>query len=276
MKCDSYQLNYLQVNFTDLQNKELIKLRTKSIQEALKLKQLLCSHQINIVTIESVTSGLIASTLTDVSQGGSYLYGGLVVYDIDAKRKWADVTTPNVYNKVAAKQMAEGTLKNSRAIISIAISGNATPYKDSLDCLGVCHLGVSIRGKDGIHTKVKRINVCKNIETICKKWKNDHEKNTYPKLKDTMFINNIVRYLFTIEALTYTFKVLESYKKPFGFVNEMPYDTNYLDYYEPSDIINNHLKNRFFNRKWQTYEKQNSLCLDKRSKKTTKVKKSVK
>ena len=89
MKCDSYQLNHLQVKFTDLQNKELINLRTKSIQEALKLNK----------------------------------------YSND----WISYIWINC----------------------IHISGNATPYKDSLDCVGVCHLGVSIRGKDGIHTKVK-------------------------------------------------------------------------------------------------------------------------
>ena len=39
------------------------------------------------------------------------LYGGFIVYDTDAKRKWIKVDTPSVYSDEMPKQMAEGALK---------------------------------------------------------------------------------------------------------------------------------------------------------------------
>jgi nicotinamide mononucleotide (NMN) deamidase PncC len=125
--------------------KTLISLRDNSLKNSIKLKMYLKEHELNLVTVESVTSGLIASTLTDVGHAGDVLYGAHVVYDTDAKRKWLNITTPNLYNKETAKQMAKNILLKSRAMVSLSITGNATPYKDSLGCTGIAHIAVGIR-----------------------------------------------------------------------------------------------------------------------------------
>lgn len=52
--------------------------------------------------------------------------------------------------------MSEGSLKKSRAMVSLAITGNTTPYKDSLNCTGVAHISVSLRTNKGIKTNVKK------------------------------------------------------------------------------------------------------------------------
>ena len=40
--------------------------------------------------------------MTDISTQGVLLYGGFIVYNTDAKRKWAGVTTGNLYNQDTA------------------------------------------------------------------------------------------------------------------------------------------------------------------------------
>lgn len=262
-ECSSFQLNNLNTKLSSKKQKVISQLREDCIKVALELKLILCSRNINVVTMESVTSGLIASTLTDVSHGGQYLYGGFVVYDTDAKRRWTDVTSKNVYNKVAVKEMAEGALKNSRAMTSIAISGNATPFKDSLDCVGIAHVGVSIREKDGFKTKVIKIDVCTQIQELCSTWKQNHTSKTYPSLEDTMYLNHILRHLFTLEAIKFSIKILSKHRKPLGYVDAMKYDDTYLDNYEPSDVINFHLKQRKTTRQWPVYKKSDTLCSDK-------------
>ena len=262
--CSSFQLNKLNTQISSGKEKVICKLRGECIKSALELKLILCSRNMNVVTIESVTSGLIASTLTDVSHGGQYLYGGFVVYDIDAKRRWTEVTSKNVYNKVAVKEMAEGAIKNSRAMMSIAISGNATPFKDSLDCVGVAHLGVSVREKESLKTKVVKINVCERVKEICSTWKKNHTSKTYPSLEDTMYLNNVLRHLFTLEAIKFAIKILSKHKKPLGYLDVMAYDDTYSEVYEPSDIINFNLKHRKTTREWPVNKKANSLCSDRK------------
>ena len=59
------------------------------------------SNELNIVTAESLTAGMIAATLVDLAPGyGSYVYGGHAVYDSDAKRQFLGVTQGDVYTEV--------------------------------------------------------------------------------------------------------------------------------------------------------------------------------
>ncbi|NEO66926.1 MAG: CinA family protein, partial [Moorea sp. SIO4G2] len=52
----------------------------------------------------------------------------------------------DVYTETTARQMAAGALKNSRAMVSIAVTGHAGPVdKDELEDLGVVNAAVSIR-----------------------------------------------------------------------------------------------------------------------------------
>ena len=259
-------------NTIENNNMYIIKLRTLAIKEAMRLKQELCSKNANIVTIESATSGLIASTLSDVGAGGATLYGGFIVYDTDAKRKWAGVRTPNIYNQTTAKEMSEGALLNSRALICVSITGNASPYVDSVNCIGVAHLGVSIRTPTGLKTKTKQINVCRskylkkilpNEVLMCKSWINNHTKDTYPPMEDTIIIGQLIRYLFCIESLRFTIQILKKYKGKFGHIEKEDYDDKFTDCHEPSNIINESFKHPIKNMTWPTLPHKYALCSEK-------------
>ncbi len=82
-----------------------------------------------IATAESLTAGMMFSTLVDISLFGSYKYGCFSVYDTDAKRTFLGVKVKDVYTHRCAKEMAEGILKNSNATIGLAVTGNAMPYQ---------------------------------------------------------------------------------------------------------------------------------------------------
>jgi PncC family amidohydrolase len=103
-------------------------------------------RQLNVVTAESLTGGMIASSLVDIPLYGSYIYGGFATYDSDAKRQFLGVTTGDVYTKECSLEMAEGALVHSRALVGVAVTGKAGPVqKTDLDSLGIVDVGVSIR-----------------------------------------------------------------------------------------------------------------------------------
>jgi len=151
---------------------------------------------LKVATAESITGGLIFSTLVDIPYGGSYKYGCFGVYDTDAKRTLLGVTTNDVYTHKCVKEMAIGILKNSNATFGIAVSGNAMPIQ-GLDIngdytegeilkLGELFVGIAAYGKDSkIIVKTYVHNMCnikddsasgnkepyKNYE-ICNLWLN--------------------------------------------------------------------------------------------------------
>ena len=133
----------------------------KSLQGALKLNMILRKYNLNLVTLESLTAGLVAKSLVDIPSFGANLYGGLIVYDTSAKRSWLGVTTPSVYSRETAKQMAEGGLRQSRALVSLAVTGNSSPSPEHLEALGAVDMGLSIRRpKEKMVTFTKRIVLC--------------------------------------------------------------------------------------------------------------------
>lgn len=104
------------------------------------------ARQLNVVTAESVTAGMIISSLVNIPNYGSYIYGGLVTYDSDAKRQFLGVHVGNVYTRESSLEMAVGALNHSRALVGLAVTGKAGPVgKDDLDALGVVDVAVSIR-----------------------------------------------------------------------------------------------------------------------------------
>ena len=65
--------------------------RQRSLESAYRLLLKLRELNLNVVTAESLTAGLIAKTLVDIPTFGSNVYGGIIVYDSDAKRKYLNV-----------------------------------------------------------------------------------------------------------------------------------------------------------------------------------------
>lgn len=136
---------------------------------SLTLLRLLRQHGLTVVTSESLTGGFIAKSLVDVPTFGGHIYGGFVVYNSDAKREFLGVQTPNVYNYKTAREMAEGALQRSRAMMAISVTGQAGPTNPGdEDSIGVVDCGVYLR--TGAHPPfyglTTRLNVTRLLYTI--------------------------------------------------------------------------------------------------------------
>jgi nicotinamide-nucleotide amidase len=87
---------------------------------------------LRVVTAESCTGGLVAAALTEIAGSSDVVDCGFVTYSNEAKRKMLGVpaATLSRHGAVSAKTaaaMAKGALTNSRADISVAITGIAGP-----------------------------------------------------------------------------------------------------------------------------------------------------
>ena len=106
----------------------ILKIKTAATMKGYELLQLINSQAIwadkksnpndvdrylQIATSESLTGGLLMSTLVDIPWGGFMKYGAFGVYDTDAKRVFNNVRVDNVYTHKCASEMAIGILKNS-------------------------------------------------------------------------------------------------------------------------------------------------------------------
>lgn len=143
--------------------REMIRISTESNYEI----------DLQVATSESLTAGLVFSTLVDIPLGGRYKYGCFGVYDTDAKRMFIGVNEPDVYTHNCAKQMAVGTLLNSNATFSIAVTGNAMAVKNDEHKIGEVFIGIACYVDDGGVTKIKVHtavhNFCRGNPT-CKLW----------------------------------------------------------------------------------------------------------
>lgn len=122
-----------------------------------------------IATAESLTAGLMFSTLVDIPFGGAYKYGCFGVYDTDAKRIFINVNEPDVYTHNCARQMAIGILLNSNATIGIAVTGNAMPIKGDESKVGEVFIGIAtyIKNPNIFSDKKWIIKVTTSVHNFC-------------------------------------------------------------------------------------------------------------
>lgn len=93
----------------------------------------LLENKYRLITAESCTAGLIASTVAETSGSSQWLEGGFVVYTPETKHKFLGVNYDtiekyDITSEEVAYQMAEGALENSYlANVAIAVTGVAGP-----------------------------------------------------------------------------------------------------------------------------------------------------
>jgi PncC family amidohydrolase len=132
-------------------------------------------EKLSIATAESVTGGLIFSTLIDIPFYGSHKYGCFGVYETNAKRVFLGVRTEDVYTHKCANEMACGILKNSNATIAISVTGNSMPWDSDEHKAGEVFIGIAgyVLDDDGKTCKImvstRGYNMCRNIE-MCRTW----------------------------------------------------------------------------------------------------------
>lgn len=217
------------------------------------------SHK--IATAESLTGGLIFSTLVDIPFFGYLKYGCFSVYDTDAKRVMLGVNVKDVYTQKCAKEMAEGILRNSNATIGIAVSGNAMATNADKNRIGELFIGIStyLTNKQ-IITKTYAINTCNGkAYNQCKLWYKtiENELNLKDVLNEakiaipshitgyndfilTSFISNYIRAKTTHLAFVNALNFLKSVKKNKAFnIGKLQEDINRArietDNYEEND-----------------------------------------
>ncbi|GIZ52307.1 CinA family protein [Noviherbaspirillum aridicola] len=89
-------------------------------------------NSLKLVTAESCTAGLIASTLAETPGSASWLECSFVTYSPEAKMSCLGVRREtidrfNLTSEEVAREMAEGALRLSRANVAIADTGLAGP-----------------------------------------------------------------------------------------------------------------------------------------------------
>jgi len=175
-----------------------------------------------IITIESLTGGLIFSTLVNIPFGGVFKYGSFTTYYTDAKQLLVGVGLNNVYNKQCVIEMAVGGLINSNATIAISVSGHSMPFKNEESKLGEVYFAVAVYVKKSnldnidniynnydIFVKTDYKNFClndilNNKTSTCQLW-----------VKTPLDDFNLKLYLFLNEELFNKFKSDDEYKYVF-------------------------------------------------------------
>lgn len=96
-------------------------------QEYTKLTKFLIANKITITTMESCTSGFIASLLTDTEGSSAVFKGGAITYSNEAKIaagvSETVINESGVYSEAVAKEMAVTGARNFNAQIGIGITG---------------------------------------------------------------------------------------------------------------------------------------------------------
>lgn len=101
-------------------------------QASEQLLDLCRTRGLRIATAESCTGGLVAGALTEIAGASDVVERGFVVYSNEAKQDMLGVSSATLrrYGAVSAETaaaMAVGALKNSRADLTVAITGIAGP-----------------------------------------------------------------------------------------------------------------------------------------------------
>lgn len=118
------------------------------------LTQLLIEKNLTITTMESATSGQIASLITDTEGSSAVIKGAFVTYSNEAKiLQGVPATileTYTVYSKETASAMAEACQKAYGANIAIGVTGtmgNIDPANPDASVPGNVYFAISINGK---------------------------------------------------------------------------------------------------------------------------------
>lgn len=105
-----------------------------------------------IATAESCTGGLIIGALTEIAGSSDVVDRGFITYSNEAKQQMLDVDAETIrklgaVSEATAKEMAYGALANSKADITVAVTGVAGPGGGTADKpVGLVWFGLAEQG----------------------------------------------------------------------------------------------------------------------------------
>lgn len=119
---------------------------------------MLLRHDLTISTAESITGGLLASTIINCEAGISKAYTeGFVTYSNESKTRDLGVTTLSLakygaVSEAVALEMAEGCQRKSGTDIAISTTGIAGPASDNTDKpVGLTYVGIYYKGRSYVY-----------------------------------------------------------------------------------------------------------------------------
>ena len=126
-------------------------------------------NKLKLVTAESCTAGMIASTLADEPGSGSWLECAFVTYSESAKIRCIDVKPEtieryNLTSEEVAREMAEGARAQTGADFAISVTGIAGPTGGTEE-KPVGTVFIALARPTG--------------ETIVKKYRNNYDRETF-------------------------------------------------------------------------------------------------
>ncbi|ADK86948.1 CinA family protein [Mycoplasmoides pneumoniae] len=92
----------------------------------------LLNHKLTIATAESVTGGLLSSSLTDIAGASRFFKGAIVAYSNELKKSLLNVKQSTLINhgavsRYCVREMALGLMQKFNVDIAVACSGLAGP-----------------------------------------------------------------------------------------------------------------------------------------------------
>jgi PncC family amidohydrolase len=117
-----------------------------------ELTRLLIEREMTITTMESATSGQIASLITDTEGASAILKGAFITYSNEAKIKMGVpagvIEAHTVYSRETAEAMARACMETYRADIGIGVTGtmgNADPANPEASVPGQVYFAIGMR-----------------------------------------------------------------------------------------------------------------------------------
>lgn len=127
------------------------------MQQVTDLLEKLKCQNLKLVTAESCTGGLIASAITEIAGSSDVFERGFITYSNHSKIDMLGVSpkTLEEFGAVSAEtatEMAEGAIKNSKANMSISVTGIAGPTGGSTEKpVGLVYIATSYQNKARVY-----------------------------------------------------------------------------------------------------------------------------
>lgn len=151
-----------------------------------KVVNLLIEKKLSICSIESLTGGLFASTITSISGVSKIFKGSIVSYANEIKEnvvgvKKETITKYGVISKECAFEMAKYGKEKMNTNIAISFTGNAGPDVMENKNVGQVYIGIIVNDD----TEVLELNLTGDRENIRKECVNIAFRKLFEKINRT-------------------------------------------------------------------------------------------